>query len=305
MDESRGSIASGERYDSLASDGRTSYPGVGLSVGVTRLLAPLLAEGRLRASRPVPTVVLVAVDAEETRAEAVAVAEQLRRRGIASEVAPAAERFGKQIRYADRRGIPFVWFGGRSAGEIKDPQRLQIPPTKRLATAGRRTAASGNRSAVPTSPTSCTRDWRQAAVSTARGRPRGALRACIQFARDIVAAVRAHPGETEARAASTGVVLRTHVLRPTWHPGRGRGQRWRLAAPAPCSADGQLYRREGWTRLRGSRNATITDALTACRPHPSGAESSWAPASSAGLQVMTRRWRSDRQRAIARGPAHL
>ena len=65
-------------------------------------------------------MVLVAVDAEETRAEAVAVAEQLRRRGIASEVAPAAERFGKQIRYADRRGIPFVWFGGRESGEVKD-----------------------------------------------------------------------------------------------------------------------------------------------------------------------------------------
>jgi histidyl-tRNA synthetase len=118
--ESRGAIASGGRYDSLASDGRTSYPGVGLSIGVTRLLAPLLAGGQLRASRPVPTVVLIAVDAEQTRDEAVAVAEQLRARGIACEVAPAAERYGKQIRYADRRGIPFVWFGSREAGEVKD-----------------------------------------------------------------------------------------------------------------------------------------------------------------------------------------
>jgi histidyl-tRNA synthetase len=118
--ESRGAIASGGRYDSLASDGRTSYPGVGLSVGVTRLLTPLIADGRLRASRPVPTAVLVAVDAEDTREEAVAVAEQLRRRGIACEVAPAADRFGRQIRYADRRGIPFVWFGSRASGEVKD-----------------------------------------------------------------------------------------------------------------------------------------------------------------------------------------
>jgi histidyl-tRNA synthetase len=87
---------------------------------VTRLLAPLIGAGRLRASRPVPTVVLVAVDSEETRAEAIAVAELLRGRGIACEVAPAADKFGKQIRYADRRGIPFVWFGGREAGEVKD-----------------------------------------------------------------------------------------------------------------------------------------------------------------------------------------
>jgi histidyl-tRNA synthetase len=46
-----------------------------------------------------------------------ATAAQLRARGIACEVAPKADKFGKQIRYADRRGIPFVWF---SSGEVKD-----------------------------------------------------------------------------------------------------------------------------------------------------------------------------------------
>jgi len=118
--ESWGSIASGGRYDSLASDGRITYPGVGLSIGVTRLLAPLLARGMLRASRPVPTAVLVAVDSEETRATAIDVAERLRARGIPAEVAPRAEKFGRQIRYADRRGIPYVWFGGVVGGEVKD-----------------------------------------------------------------------------------------------------------------------------------------------------------------------------------------
>jgi histidyl-tRNA synthetase len=118
--ESWGSIASGGRYDSLASDGRITYPGVGLSIGVTRLLAPLLVRGMLRASRPVPTAVLVAVDSEETRATAIEVAEQLRARGISSEVAPRAEKFGRQIRYADRRSIPYVWFGGTVGGEVKD-----------------------------------------------------------------------------------------------------------------------------------------------------------------------------------------
>jgi histidyl-tRNA synthetase len=118
--ESWGSIASGGRYDSLASDGRITYPGVGLSIGVTRLLAPQLARGMLRASRPVPTAVLVAVDSEETRATAIEVAEQLRARGISAEVAPRAEKFGRQIRYADRRSIPYVWFGGTVGGEVKD-----------------------------------------------------------------------------------------------------------------------------------------------------------------------------------------
>jgi histidyl-tRNA synthetase len=118
--ESWGSISSGGRYDSLASDGRTTYPGVGLSIGVTRLLAPLFSRGMLRASRPVPTVILVAVDAEETRGDSIAVAEQLRARGIPTEVAPKADKYGRQIRYADRRGIPYVWFGSAAAGEVKD-----------------------------------------------------------------------------------------------------------------------------------------------------------------------------------------
>jgi histidyl-tRNA synthetase len=118
--ESWGSISSGGRYESLATDGRTTYPGVGLSIGVTRLLAPLLGRGLLQASRPVPTAVLVAVESEEARPEAMAVAEQLRARGISTEVAPKADKFGRQIRYADRRGIPFVWFGAGMAGEVKD-----------------------------------------------------------------------------------------------------------------------------------------------------------------------------------------
>jgi histidyl-tRNA synthetase len=62
----------------------------------------------------------VAVDSEETRATAIEVAEQLRARGISSEVAPRAEKFGRQIRYADRRSIPYVWFGGTVGGEVKD-----------------------------------------------------------------------------------------------------------------------------------------------------------------------------------------
>ena len=115
--EHLGSICSGGRYDALASDGRTTYPGVGLSIGVTRVLVPLIAKGTLGASRIVPTCVLVAVDAEETRAEADAIATRLRARGIPTEVAPRADKFGKQIRYADRRGIPYVWF---ASGEVKD-----------------------------------------------------------------------------------------------------------------------------------------------------------------------------------------
>jgi histidyl-tRNA synthetase len=108
--ESLGSVCSGGRYESLASDGKVTYPGVGISFGVTRTLAPLLSRGLLTASRSVPSCVLVAVADESRRGESNAVAAVLRGRGIPVEVAPSADRFGKQIRHADRRGIPFVWF---------------------------------------------------------------------------------------------------------------------------------------------------------------------------------------------------
>ncbi|WP_409141747.1 histidine--tRNA ligase [Cellulosimicrobium sp. RS] len=125
--EQLGSICSGGRYDTLASDGANTYPGVGLSIGVSRLVSRLLSAGLVRATRSVPSAVVVAVTSEETRDASDAVAHALRARGVPVEVAPAAAKFGKQIRYADRRGIPFVWFPGRveddgtrSPDQVKD-----------------------------------------------------------------------------------------------------------------------------------------------------------------------------------------
>ncbi|HET7682810.1 MAG TPA: histidine--tRNA ligase [Marmoricola sp.] len=119
--ESLGSICSGGRYDALASDGRTTYPGVGISLGVSRILVPLVGRGFLTADRAVPSAVLVALNDEDSRAGADAVAQRLRARGVPTEVAPSPQKFGKQIRYAERRGIPFVWFpGGDGSHQVKD-----------------------------------------------------------------------------------------------------------------------------------------------------------------------------------------
>lgn len=117
-----GSICSGGRYDNLASAGTVSYPGVGISIGVTRLLGLLFGAGELSVSREVPTAVLVAVTSEEHRTASNRVAEALRRRGVPTEVSPSAAKFGKQIRYAERRGIPYVWFPGAEGApdEVKD-----------------------------------------------------------------------------------------------------------------------------------------------------------------------------------------
>ena len=59
--EQLGSICSGGRYDALASKGNRKFPGVGLSIGVTRLVSRILSQDLAKASRSVPTAVLVAL----------------------------------------------------------------------------------------------------------------------------------------------------------------------------------------------------------------------------------------------------
>ena len=117
--ESLGTVCAGGRYDSLASDGKRTYPGVGISFGLTRVFAPLISKGQLTASRSVPSAVLIAVDSEDERWQAEEVALALRERGICCEVSPNSAKYGKQIRFADKRGIPYVWFGPLQ-GQVKD-----------------------------------------------------------------------------------------------------------------------------------------------------------------------------------------
>jgi histidyl-tRNA synthetase len=70
----------------------------------------------------VPSVVLVTLADERSRPVSDGIAQRLRARGIPTEVAASAQKFGKQIRYAERRGIPFVWFPGADSGsgQVKD-----------------------------------------------------------------------------------------------------------------------------------------------------------------------------------------
>lgn len=122
--EDLGSVCSGGRYDDLVSEGSTRHPGVGLSIGVSRLVSRLLRDGSVAATRAVPTAVLVAVADEADRSRSDAVARALRARGIPTDTAPTAAKFGRQIKHADRSGVPFVWFPGTGEdlmlGQAKD-----------------------------------------------------------------------------------------------------------------------------------------------------------------------------------------
>ena len=120
--ESLGAVCSGGRYDNLASGEKVKLPGVGISFGLTRMLGYLFGREMLKTSKTTPVLVLVALPSEESRLEAVKLTQQLRRRGIPADTYHAAQKFGKQIRAAERRGIPYVLFfePGQTKYDIKD-----------------------------------------------------------------------------------------------------------------------------------------------------------------------------------------
>lgn len=119
-----GSIAAGGRYENLTgSFTRQSLPGVGLSIGLTRIFAKLVAEGRLETGPSSPTDVLVVIPSDERRGDALATSAALRGRGLNVETYHQADKIAKQLKYASRKGIPFVWFPPFEDGrdhEVKD-----------------------------------------------------------------------------------------------------------------------------------------------------------------------------------------
>ncbi len=103
-----GSICSGGRYDNLASNyTKSRLPGVGISIGATRLFWQL-REAKLLGAAASMVQVLVAQMDETLLPECLEIATQLRNAGIATEIVLDGGKLGKQFKYADRAGIRFV-----------------------------------------------------------------------------------------------------------------------------------------------------------------------------------------------------
>ena len=120
-----GTICSGGRYENLAGAFiRRSLPGVGMSIGLTRIFAKLLAEGLLPTGPSCPTDVLMVLPEDPARAAVAAQsAARLRSRGMNVELYHQPDKVTKQVRYAARKGIAYVWFPPLSDDrqhEVKD-----------------------------------------------------------------------------------------------------------------------------------------------------------------------------------------
>jgi histidyl-tRNA synthetase len=103
-----GSICSGGRYENLASQyTKSKLPGVGISIGLTRLYWQLRDAGLVATGQSTVDVLVTQMDAAQMPAY-LALANELRSAGIATEVVLEGGKLGKQFKYADRAGIRFV-----------------------------------------------------------------------------------------------------------------------------------------------------------------------------------------------------
>jgi len=123
-----GSICSGGRYDNLASHyTKSKLPGVGISIGLTRLFWQLREAGIVAtAESSVDALVTLLDDADLDHA--LALSQRLRAAGLNVETQLEPRKLAKQLQYADRAGIRFVVIRGgdeaaRGTVAVKDLRR--------------------------------------------------------------------------------------------------------------------------------------------------------------------------------------
>ncbi len=118
-----GSLGGGGRYDNLVGmfSGQ-DVPACGFSLGLERIIVVMTESGmfpqQLVSS---PADVMVSIWNDESIADSVAVAQELRRAGLRVDVYPEPDKLGKQFKYASARGIPFVVVVGdeeKARGEV-------------------------------------------------------------------------------------------------------------------------------------------------------------------------------------------
>ncbi|MCB0336990.1 MAG: histidine--tRNA ligase [Bdellovibrionales bacterium] len=114
-----GSVGGGGRYEDLAGNYiNKKLPGVGMSIGFTRIFGKLIKDGKIAEPTEGTTKFLVMRMSDEDQLAAQEVAGILRGRGFSTEVYWTADKAKKQFQYANRKQIPYVVFG--TEGEVKD-----------------------------------------------------------------------------------------------------------------------------------------------------------------------------------------
>ena len=113
-----GSVCSGGRYENLVgSFAEGNFPGVGMSIGLTRLLSQLFRYGVVTAQSQAYTKILIVPLASDGAIDAYAegFASRLREWGVSCEVSlVGGNKVSKHIEYATKKGISFIGFIGET-----------------------------------------------------------------------------------------------------------------------------------------------------------------------------------------------
>ena len=108
-----GSVCSGGRYDNLAeyyTDKK--LPGVGISIGLTRLFYVLGEQGMLNPDLPTAPADVLILPMTEDLSAAISFATLMRENGIRAQLHCEQKKFKQKISYADKLNIPYVIFLG-------------------------------------------------------------------------------------------------------------------------------------------------------------------------------------------------
>lgn len=108
-----GSICSGGRYDSLAEYYTTKeLPGVGISIGLSRLFYVLEEQGYLNDAMVTAPADLLILPMTDDLTAAISFATSCRNLGIRTQLYTEPKKFKAKMNYADKLGVPFVAFLG-------------------------------------------------------------------------------------------------------------------------------------------------------------------------------------------------
>ncbi|NET26793.1 histidine--tRNA ligase [Okeania sp. SIO1I7] len=134
--EALGSICSGGRYEELVGTFiGEKMPGVGISIGLTRLMSRLLKAGILESFAPTPATVMVVNMQEDLMATYLDVSQQLRRSGMNVITSFDSRGVGKQLQQADKQKIPFcIIIGSEEAAanmcslkDLRTGEQMKVP----------------------------------------------------------------------------------------------------------------------------------------------------------------------------------